>query len=83
MGSEFFPARLTIFAQPEVRKTPPNRSVYPDPARRPCVARDVGNASQHKRSTFVSSMCCERLRESLKARGFTPILFDINVVREM
>ena len=59
-----------------------DNTFYPNPVRHLCAARDLVNARQHLLPQSCStSMCCERLRECPKTH-FTPILFDIYVLRK-
>ena len=63
-------------------QTIPENTFYPNLARQLCAARDLENTRKHILPQSCStSMCCERLREYPKTH-FTPILFDIYVLRE-
>ena len=55
---------------------------YPNLVRHLCAARDSENARKHILPQSCStSVCCERFREC-SITHFTPILFDIDVLRE-
>ena len=61
----------------------PDNTFYPSLVRHLCAATDLQNARQHTRlhRSCSTSMCCGRLREC-PTTHFTPILFDIYVLRE-
>ena len=63
---------------------PDNTRVYPGLVRHLCAARVLENARQHTRlpRSCSTSMCCESLRECPTTHAFTPILFDMYVLRE-
>ena len=75
------PIFFDIYLLRETQRMPEN-TFYPNLVRHLCAARDSENARQHILPQSCStSMCCERLREYPKTH-FTPILFDIYVLRE-
>ena len=62
----------------------PTQAVYSNLVRHVCVARDSNIGSQHKRlpqSCSTCMWCCERFKHWLPTRAFTPILFDMYVLR--
>ena len=60
----------------------PENTFYPNLVRHLCAARDSENTRKHILPQSCStSMCCEGFREYPKTH-FTPILFDIYVLRE-
>ena len=81
----FTPMLFDIYVLREIQTLAPNTSVYPDVVRHLCVARDPNIGSQHKRlpRSCSTSMCCEKIKHWLPTRAFTPILFDIYVLREI
>ena len=80
----FTPILFDIYVLRETERMPENTRVYPDLVRHLCAARDLENAREHTRlpRSCSTSMCCERLRECPRTHAFTPILFDIYVLRE-
>ena len=78
----FTPILFDIYVLREISRIPEN-TFYPNLVRHLCAARDLENTRKHifTQSCSTSSMCCERLREYPKTH-FTPILFDIYVLRE-
>ena len=75
------PILFDIYVLRETQRMPEN-TFYPNLVRHLCAARDSENARKHILPQSCStSMCCERLREYPKTH-FTPILFDIYVLRE-
>ena len=80
--THFTPILFDIDVLQETQRILEN-TFYPSLARHVCAARDIENARKHILNQFCStSMCCERLREYPKTHAFTPILFDIYVLRE-
>ena len=81
----FTPILFDIYVLRELQTLAPNASVYPDVVRHLCVARDSRSGSQRERlpRSCSTSMCCERLKHRLPTRAFTPMLFDIYVLREI
>ena len=80
----FTPILFDIYVLRETWSMPDNTGVYPDLVRYLCAARDLEHARQHPRlpRSCSTSMCCERLRACPTTYVFTPILFDIYVLRE-
>ena len=80
----FTPILFDIYVLREPLRMPGNTRVYPDLVRHLCAARALENARQHTRlpRSGSTSMCCDSLRECPTTHAFTPILFDIYVLRE-
>ena len=80
-NTHFTPILFDIHLPREIQRMPHN-TFYPDLVRHLCAARDLENTRKHILPQSCStSMCCERFREYQKTH-FTPILFDIDVLRE-
>ena len=80
--THFTPILFDIFVLRETQRISENTS-YPNLVRHLCAARDLKNTRNHILPQSCStSMCCERFREYPKTH-FTPILFDICVLREI
>ena len=81
----FTPILFDIYVLREIQTLAPNTSVHLDLVRHLCVARDSNIGSQHKclPRSCSTSMCCERFKHWLPTRAFTPILFDIYVLRRI
>ena len=78
----FTPILFDIYVLRETERMPEN-TFYLDLVRHVCAARDLENARQHILPQFCSTcMCCERFTEYPKTHAFSPILFDIYVLRE-
>ena len=79
------PILLDIYVLREIQSLAPNTSVYPDLVRHLCAMRASNIGSQHEclPRSCSTSMCCERFKHWLPTQAFTPILFDIHVLREI
>ena len=79
--THFTPILFTIYVLRKTSRRPEN-TFCPNLVRHLCAARDSENARKHSLpQSYSTSMCCERLRE-WPTTHFTPILFDIYVLRE-